>query len=460
MISESPTTLKEIPQGARTALVGSMEDVDLVDAGYTQAEWHATGTANGYGSSTPLVSSGRWDLEVVDRAAFTTRFLVRMPADPQRSSGTVIVEWLNVSSGADACPVFGSCGREIVRSGHTWIGISAQWAGIASAPRLVDVGGLALRGLQDTDPERYGDLNHPGDLFSFDIFTRVAAAATAPGAAPLAGRHVGQILAVGQSQSADALTTYVNGIHPQVELFDGFLIVSREGAPMPLGRPGCAVDFSTDRSAFDVQIRSDLDTPVHVVQSETDVLGYLYSFPSRQPDTDRLRLWEVAGTAHVDRSVIGEFEGFLGCDEPVNRGQLRFVVRSALRHLTTWANGGAPPPSADPLVVEGEPTGSRRDLHFVTDDVGNAVGGVRTPCVDVAVETLSGLTAPQASTVCQLFGRTSTIPSEVLRARYSSVDNYLAGYAMALDKAIEGGFILADDRGEVLADARTGLVVW
>ena len=51
-------------------------------------------------------------------------------------------------------------------------------------------------------------------------------------------------LAVGESQSAYALTTYVNGVHPLSGLFDGFLIHSRGGATMPLGEPGRAVDLA------------------------------------------------------------------------------------------------------------------------------------------------------------------------------------------------------------------------
>ena len=43
---------------------------------------------------------------------------------------------------------------------------------------------------------------------------------------------------MGESQSAYALTTYVNGVHPLTGLFDGFLIHSRGGAAMPLGEPG------------------------------------------------------------------------------------------------------------------------------------------------------------------------------------------------------------------------------
>ncbi len=459
MIPEVPTTLEPMPDGDRAVLTGSLADVDLAAAGYVQSEWRCAGTAEAYRSPGPLGADGRWDLQVVDRAGFATRVVVRAPADPARCSGSVVVEWLNVSSGADAAPVFGFAGPEIVRAGHTWVGVSAQWAGVVPAPALVDVGGVTLPALQDADPQRYADLRHPGDAFCFDIFTRAAAAVAGDGR-PVGGRGVDRLLAVGESQSAYALTTYLDGVQPLAGAFDGFLVHSRGGPPMPLGDRDGGVDLEVGREDPAVRIRDDLDVPVLVLQTETDVLGHLYSFPARQPDRERLRLWEVAGSAHVDRSLIGDFESLLGCPDPVNRGQQRFVVRSALRHLDTWAGGGPAPPVADRLVVEGDPSQGRSALSFGTDDLGLARGGVRTPCVDAPAEVLSGLGAPGASHVCLLFGRTLPIPPAELRARYPSRAAYVAAYEQALDTAVAAGFVLAEDRDEVLADARTSVVTW
>jgi hypothetical protein len=45
--------------------------------------------------------------------------------------------------------------------------------------------------------------------------------------------------------------------------------------------------------------------PVLVVQTESDVLGVIGYARARQDDTDRFRLWEVAGTAHADRTIVG-----------------------------------------------------------------------------------------------------------------------------------------------------------
>ena len=250
------------------------------------------------------------------------------------------------------------------------------------------------------------------------------------------------MLAIGESQSAYALTTYVNVVQPETLTFDGFLVHSRGGAALPLGEPGSPVDLVARLNGAPMPFRVDLSEPVITVQTEGDLLGRLNYLPARQPDADLLRVWEVAGAAHADLFQIGEFESFLGCPEPVNRGQQAYVVRAALRWLESWARGGAAAPSASPLSVV--------DGVFELDEVGNVLGGVRTPVVDAPADVLSGYAAPEASPICALFGRTLPLSQPM----WASHDEYLAAYAVATDAAIEAGFVLADDRDAVLSEAR------
>ena len=217
-----------------------------------------------------------------------------------------------------------------------------------------------------------------------------------------------------------------------------------------------AVLCDPDRVVLDRRAREFEKRYGTKVETETDLLGYLRFLPARQDDTDRLRLWEVAGAAHADRSIIGEFEELLGCSDPVNRGQQRFVVRSALRHLDEWVEGTSVPPSAERIAV----TDVDGAAEFLTDDIGNAIGGVRTPCVEVPVEVLSGLAAPGSSRICQLFGRTIPVPEATLRERYASAEAYRQRYEAAVDAAIDAGFALVEDRNELLADARPDLIGW
>ena len=111
--------------------------------------------------------------------------MVRIPRQPSAFNGTVVVEWLNVSAGSDTDPDWAYAAAEFNRSGYAYVGVSAQQAGI-NGSRLGDVAsqllpGLHVSGLRRADPARYGSLHHPGDAYSYDIFTQVAQALRDPG---------------------------------------------------------------------------------------------------------------------------------------------------------------------------------------------------------------------------------------------------------------------------------------
>ena len=424
------TTFEELPPGD-SGLLSARPGPDLAAAGYVEREYAARGTAVSYAGHEP--------------AGFATRVAVRRPEAPGSFSGTVVVEWLNVSSGSDVAPDWVYLAEEIVRRGHAWVGVSAQHVGVEGGAAAVGVAGVLPTGIKGR--QRYALLSHPGDAYCYSIYATVAAALDE---GPLADLVVDTRLGIGESQSAFALTTFVNVVHSQVPVFDGYLIHSRGGAAMPLGEPGTGVDPRDYRDDVPTPIRDDVDVPVLMVETETDLVGLLNYLPARQPDSAYLRLWEVAGTAHADLFQIGEFEELLGCPRPVNRGQQAYVVRAALRWLDGWARGGDPAPTAARLDVDG--------AAFVRDGAGNTRGGVRTPVVDAPVEVLRGDTEPDASYLCQLFGSTLPMDPELIRERYADRAAYLAAYAAATDAAIEAGFVLPEDREAVLAEARPDLV--
>lgn len=410
-------TLTPLTGGNGIALTSARPGPDLAAAGWSEVEYAASGTSP---------------------APFTTRVVVRRP-ETAPASGTLVVEWLNVSSGADAAPDWTYLADELVRRGHAWAGVSAQFNGVEGGSAVVAVDGATLQGLKDVDPARYGHLHHPGDRYAHDVFTGVARAV-----ADLAGAR--QVLAIGESQSAYLLTTHVNEVHPRDRFFDGFLIHSRGDIAAPAGEAGRGIDLVAARATgVPAPVRDDLDVPVIVVQTEGDLLGRMNYLPARQPDGPLLRVWEVAGAAHADLFQIGDFEAFLGCPDPVNRGQQVYVVRAALRHLVAWARGGPAAPSAPPIEV--------RDGAFVRDEVGNVRGGVRTPVVDAPVEVLAG-DAPGGSVLCGLFGRTLALSEAELRRRWASSEDYAASYTAATEAAIAAGFVLPEDRDAVLAEMR------
>ena len=178
MASTRRAAFEEMPGAAPDV----MRDYDLATLGYEETEFSVAGTATSYDLQGERGADGRWDVTPGAEASFRTRILVRRPIDPDRFSGTVVVEWHNVSAGIDAAPDWGFFHRHLAARGHAWVGVSAQKVGI-------DGGGFVESiHLKRQAPERYGDLEHPGDAWSFDIFSQVGALLRLPaGDNPLGG---------------------------------------------------------------------------------------------------------------------------------------------------------------------------------------------------------------------------------------------------------------------------------
>ena len=209
---------------------------------------------------------------------------------------------------------------------------------------------------------------------------------------------------------------------------------------------GAGIDIAGTIGGAPTKLRTDLAAPILVVETETDLLGVLNYQPASQPDSARLRVWEMAGTAHADTYIIGTIADQIGCAAPANSGPGHFMVAAALHHLDVWVRDGTAPPKAPRLKLDATPA-------FVRDQYGIAEGGIRTPLVDVPVDTLSGESAG-GSIACILFGSTQPLTAEQLSTRYRSRQDYLDQYRAAADASIKDGFVLAADRAELLAAAQ------
>jgi len=421
--------------------------VDLAGKGYLQEEFFVAGTASALEASGPLGPDGRWSVHPGAGAPYRTRIVVRRPADPERFNGTVLVEWLNVTGGLEAGPDWTYLSPQIVSDGYAYVGVSAQAFGVDGGEARIGVPGMAATsGLVASDPARYAALSHPGDRFSFDMFTQIGRALRGPSdPSALGSLRPRRIVGIGESQSAFFLTTYVDAVQPGARVFDGFFVHSRGGSGASLsGTPVGADDVPPG-----LQIRSDTSVPVFIFETETDLGPMLDYVPARQPDNDRVRTWEVAGTAHGDAYVVGAFATALGCDGAVNEGPQHFVAQAALVALDRWITDGTPPPTAPPLQLS-----SQVPPKIARDDLGNALGGVRTPLVDVPVAALSGDARPGASRICALFGSTVPFDTASLVRLYGDQAGYLAAFEHSLNEAIGAGFLLESDRAELLAQAR------
>ena len=198
-----------------------VKPIDLDAVGYVEEEYLIQGTAKMYtwpeGQLLPGV-----ELE----GPYTSRFLLRKPADPAKSSGNVVIEMNNWARGYDRpITIWGNCWERVVKNGDAWVGVSIRSDVLANLRRF--------------DPSRYGQLSFETPVpkehrldrpqsntyhststdpdsengLAFDYFSQVALAVRDRSeGAPMAGYDVKGVFGVGAT--AGDLATYVAAIDP------------------------------------------------------------------------------------------------------------------------------------------------------------------------------------------------------------------------------------------------------
>jgi hypothetical protein len=163
----------------------------------------------------------------------------------------------------------------------------------------------------------------------------------------------------------------------------------------------------------------------------------------RQPNTDdpddHYFLIEVAGAPHS----TGASEGCPG----TTSFPTAYFTRAAAAQLVAWTEDGVTPPEAERLELAIDDAVS----EAATDEVGNAMGGVRSPFVDVPLSTYEVHGPPPR---CRSAGNETPLAHDVLVSRYGDAIRYMAEFTESLDATIEAGFLLELDRQRVL-DAQT-----
>ncbi len=452
-----PITVTPVP-GKPALLLGAF---DIASLGYVAKEFFISGPASSYSSAAELGADGRWSVTPADSAEFTNRMVVLTPADRAQFNGTVLVEWLNVSGGIDAPAVWMMAHREMVRAGYAYVAVSAQRVGVEGGTNLMGVD----MSLKSQDPNRYAALCHPGDAFAYDIFSQ-AGRIVKDGVLPaLRAEHV---IALGESQSALFLTAYINAIDPLAQVYDGFLVHSRFGPAAPLDG-GSIFDVLERNTSHAVKFRPDLRVPLVTIITETDLFGGPRRgyYSARQPDSQQLRVWEIAGTAHADNYTIqvapidtgaAALTDIVAAYAPTNMlmgqqldhcinfaPQHHYVLQAALSQLCQWVRTGRPAPSAETIELsDADPP------QPVLDANGLARGGVRTPWADVPIARTSGV-GSEETTMASIFGSGELFDTATVHRLYpGGAADYLQRFSAALDSAIQSGFILAADRDEIL----------
>jgi hypothetical protein len=453
--SADGATCRLVP-GTPALLLGAF---DIGDVGYVAEEFLVSGSASSYQGAGELGPDGRWSVSPAAAANYTTRIVALTPRDATRFNGTVLVEWLNVSGGIDAPAVWMMAHREMLRAGYAYVAVSAQRAGVEGGENLTGID----MSLKKQNSQRYSSLNHPGDAYAFDIFSHAGRLARQLDV--LRGLRAEHVIAVGESQSAMFLTTYINAVDPHGGVYDGFLVHSRFGPAAPLNGDS-VFEALGSTSSQGVAFRPDIGAPVVTIITETDLFGGRRQgyHSARQADNEQLRVWEIAGTAHADNYTIKvapidtgstPMADIVAAYAPTNRlmgqeldhcinfaPQHHYVLQAALSRLNEWVRTGRPAPNGTQIELDGD--------QPVLDENRLVRGGVRAPWVEVPIARTSGVGGEQTA-LSPIFGSGEPFDSATVQQLYpGGVADYLERFTVSLDSAIASGFLLAADRAEIL----------
>jgi hypothetical protein len=398
---------------------------NLADLGYVEEEYFISGKAKSFPVGSP-------------DADYTTRIIVRRPANAAKFNGTVLLDWVNVTAQFENAVDTLEAHQLFHREGFAYVHVSAQSAGVCCTPLTPKI----------WDPVRYAALNHPGDAYAYDMFSQIAKAMKAPaGINPMGGLKVGKVIAIGQSQSGTKLRDYVINIQPSAGLIDAFLVHS---------------DGSGEKS-----YPAEPLVPVIQLFSEREATPDAPNVSSRN-----YRLWEIAGAAHQDfwigyHQVNGQGPR-AGANQPQqpataddtlhdkagNYGEqydpgqgvcivegtqfpLRYSVMAAIHYLDRWVKTGTPPPQGP--RYEFDSSGKlARDENF------NAKGGIRLPPIDVPV-------ASYRSADCNLGGITVPFTELQLQTLYPTHADYYCKMKAATLQSINQGFLLPEDALDLMS---------
>ena len=393
---------------------------------------------------------------------YTTRILIRRPADMSHYTGRALAEVSHIWGGNSVWRAFN---RQIMRGGFIWVGIDSQ------APSALDLvkGGNERRYADMTfsSGELAGDfaatipftenptpevLAREYDEFkerwwratpqSFEIVAQVANALREglPGVPEAAVRT---LLFAGISQTGGVVRRFVERYHGVLRradggpAFDGYLPGASGGAALP-----------------------DIDVPVMEVLGEAEfqsvrwacgVSGQVRGLTHRRPDSPTFRLYEVAGMAHRETRHMSDKdrERLRDCTLPEGAHWSTFpnshVYNALLEMLSSWATGETVPPASRLLETEGGTD------TLVRDAVGNARGGLRTTYTDAPLSRL--VAATPMGRPSWYHGNETPLSPAVLAERYVDADGYRRTHSRVVDRMLGEGFLLPEDAEQLRLEA-------
>ena len=447
--------------------------IDLKALGYTEKEFFQSGFANVY------------DLDADERAvvrragnAYTNRLLVRFPSDTSKFSGRVYVEILNASNGYDIENTWRRSWQHLIKSGDAFIGITSK--------------SVTADALKKFDPVRYADINWKvdganEDGLSYDMLSQLATKLRQTGAGGILGGLQPQyVYLTGESQSGMYMNTYLTAFSNKLEkagpggkpLFDGYL-GGVGPAAMPLRTEGAAPTVSVPKKLW---VATSVPYIAYMSENESRMYtgagagGGFPAFPpySRRADansaSDKFRYYEFPGTPHADPlspilPINAEIvkAGGSARAQPIYYGtqvhddlQLTEFVHAMQENIHAWAAKGIAAPAADTRWMQYntsiDPKGNtvyapQRDAQ------GNALGGIRSPLIDVPLYRFygQGQTGP-TTYIGSSWGSMEKFSDATINSLYSgSCSTYLNRFASSSDALVAARYLVRGDADQLNA---------
>jgi hypothetical protein len=437
---------------------------DLHSLGYVEEEYFFSGTANVYAwpANGPVIVR-------TANAPYTTRVLIRRPAEARRFSGTVVVEMLNPSNRMDLNIGWALSHEHWVRNGDAWVGITAKPISVVALKKFNEqryaplswANPLPLSDPRNCDSVAGDSSRSTENGLVWDMHRQVAQWLRGNEASnPFVARSrsaVERLYAWGYSQTGGFLYTYINAIHPLdvkqhgKSLFDAYFIGVSSG-PVPINQCSARPEGDDPRR----RIR-DVGVPVVRVMTQSD---YLRGIAGRRPDSDephdRFRNYEIAGSGHAtpDELLLGpavadiEKAGVMvppmDCNEgPRSRFPNSIAFNAIYQGLDAWVRTGIAPPRAEPIQVDnGQP---------VLDAFGNVKGGVRSPFVDVPTAQWTGTST--GPSFCSIAGHEKPFDAARLKQLYPTIRTYARAVRRNVDALVAARFITPEDGVKLIGEA-------
>jgi alpha/beta hydrolase family protein len=457
--------------------------LDLHKLGYVETEYTVSGVARVF--DWPAQPGGPPQV-LAGPGPYTTRILVREPENPGRFNGTAIVELFNPSESVDLPIMWAESYLDFIAKGYAWVGITIKPNDIKS--------------LQAFDAARYGSLKMPnprsvqacpgGEINAFsqptttadetglawDMVSQVGALLKSRAASNPLVRPAERLYMTGQSQTAGYARLYASLFNrgeaaaDGKPLYDGFLYSGSPPWQVPIHQ--CRKDFAPGDPrlitagagvpVIEIFTQGDMKTNVETRRADGDTAGDLF------------RRYEVAGAAHVDDWESLSFAGkadMVRAHRPVEGGAdegcqpsgvtlsnfpVRYVFDAAWSNLDDWVRQGVPAPHAKPLALKAGPTVLPPDQAFLVDGEGNALGGVRTPYVDVPTARWIG--ARLGPFVCLFRGYKYDLAPAELQRLYGTHEAYVRKVAADSRELQAARWLTPSDAAAIVREAEQAKV--